>query len=193
MTTVYFYGSLEKYGKSFEVEASTIKKAVNIIAVQIAGLKKELFEGKWKISRGKEFISEDGLGLNPGDEVHVYPSMHGAASGVTQVIVGAILISIGVFAPVDHATKTYLISSGITMMVGGAISMFTKIPGSDYGKKEKADQAPSFLFNGATNTSTQGLPVPVVLGECVVGSVIVSAGLSVVNLSNAEYEEIING
>lgn len=193
MTTVYFYGSLQKYGNSFEVEASTIKKAVNIIAVQIAGLRKELFEGKWKISRGKEFISEDALGLVPGDEIHVYPSMHGAASGVTQVIVGAILITIGVLAPVDPNTKTYLISSGIGMMLGGVISMFTKIPGSEYSKKEKADQAPSFLFNGATNTSTQGLPIPVVLGECVVGSVIVSAGLSVVDLSNAEFEDIVNG
>lgn len=193
MTTVYFYGSLQKYGKSFEVEASTIKKAVNIIAVQIAGLKKELFEGKWKISRGKEFISESALELNPGDEVHVYPSMHGAAGGTTQIIVGAILITAGILAPVEPGTKAYLISSGIGMMLGGVISMFTKIPGSEYNKKEKADQAPSFLFNGATNTSTQGLPIPVVLGECVVGSVIISAGLSVVDLSNAEFEDVVNG
>jgi predicted phage tail protein len=37
---------------------------------------------------------------------------------------------------------------------------------------------PSFLFNGVTNNTQQGGPVPIVMGLHLVGSVVVSASLN---------------
>ena len=40
------------------------------------------------------------------------------------------------------------------------------------------DDRPSFLFNGVTNNSQQGGPVPLVFGTHLVGSVVINAGLN---------------
>lgn len=62
----------------------------------------------------------------------------------------------------------------------------------DYEKSEANNQAPSFLFNGPTNSSTQGFPVPVVIGRCRVGSVVVSAGLEIADLTSSQFEDLVD-
>ena len=39
------------------------------------------------------------------------------------------------------------------------------------------DPQESYSFSGIQNTSRQGLPVPLVYGETIVGSVVISAGI----------------
>jgi predicted phage tail protein len=41
------------------------------------------------------------------------------------------------------------------------------------------DPQESYSFSGIQNTSRQGIPVPVVYGETIVGSVVISAGIDV--------------
>jgi predicted phage tail protein len=41
------------------------------------------------------------------------------------------------------------------------------------------DPQESYSFSGIQNTSRQGTPVPVVYGETIVGSVVISAGIDV--------------
>jgi predicted phage tail protein len=44
---------------------------------------------------------------------------------------------------------------------------------------EIADNRASYIFNGAVNLTAQGNPVPILYGRMRVGSVVISAGLSV--------------
>ncbi|NBT52728.1 MAG: tail assembly protein, partial [Marivivens sp.] len=44
---------------------------------------------------------------------------------------------------------------------------------------EIADNRASYIFNGAENLTAQGNPVPILYGRMRVGSVVISAGLSV--------------
>jgi predicted phage tail protein len=46
------------------------------------------------------------------------------------------------------------------------------------GGTASVDTKASFLFGSGENVTVQGVPVPVVFGEFVVGSVVISAGLS---------------
>ena len=48
---------------------------------------------------------------------------------------------------------------------------------SDQASEDKRD--PSYIFNGPVNTMAQGHPVPIGYGEMIVGSAVISAGISV--------------
>lgn len=52
-----------------------------------------------------------------------------------------------------------------------------QLNGDSYNSREQADQRTSFLFNGPTSTSQQGLPIPVVYGRILIGSQVISSGI----------------
>jgi predicted phage tail protein len=68
---------------------------------------------------------------------------------------------------------------GISMITGGLSQLLTPSPASDAATdRARPEDRPSFLFNGVTNNSAQGGPVPLVLGTHLVGSVVIGAGLN---------------
>ncbi|MEM4406673.1 MAG: hypothetical protein QXS68_06475 [Candidatus Methanomethylicaceae archaeon] len=76
---------------------------------------------------------------------------------------------------------------GVGMMFQGIVGLISPVPRiSDYGAMERgargAGSAKSYLFSGGTNLTQQGGPVPLVYGEVVTGSVVVSAGVRVEDL-----------
>lgn len=76
------------------------------------------------------------------------------------------------------ATAGGLAKVGVALALAGTASLLAPTPSvGDYGNRERPDERPSFLFNGPTNTSTQGLPVPIVYGTFRVGSVQISTGM----------------
>jgi len=64
---------------------------------------------------------------------------------------------------------------GASLMFSGISTLLSKSPESQTAKDG------SFVFAGATNTTKQGVPVPIGYGELVVGSVVISAGIKVAN------------
>jgi hypothetical protein len=54
---------------------------------------------------------------------------------------------------------------------------------SQQGADSEGDPRKSYSFSGVQNTSRAGVPVPVVYGETLVGSVVVSAGIDIVQVS----------
>jgi predicted phage tail protein len=50
------------------------------------------------------------------------------------------------------------------------------------GADTQDDPRKSYSFSGIQNTSRQGVPVPIVYGETVVGSVVISAGIDTVQV-----------
>ena len=123
-------------------------------------------------------------------------------SGVGKVIVGALLIGaafftggasiglLGLAAPV--AVSSVLAGIGISMALGGVSQMLTPVPriappsigngtatsSPSTMRETEMDPQKSYSFSGIQNTSTQGTPVPIIYGETVVGSVVISANLS---------------
>ena len=51
------------------------------------------------------------------------------------------------------------------------------------GPDSEEDPRKSYSFSGVQNTSRQGVPVPVVYGEVLVGSVVISAGVDTVQVA----------
>jgi len=179
MARIYLHGNLKKYGEYFESYAPTVRQAVRLYASQTPGLSEDIKSSNWHVVIDDVGLSEETLDFALGDrDVHILPVT--AGSGRTfSIVAGLTLIAAGVYFTVtgNHVLGYSLISTGVGMTLGGL--MYQKLPMSDYANR--SEKKPSFLFNGPTNSTTQGLPVPVVYGKIMAGSVVVSASLSTVD------------
>ena len=83
---------------------------------------------------------------------------------------------------------------GVSLILGGVAQLLSPTPqigdfgpaslGGGRGRNQttqatELDPQESYSFSGIQNTSRQGTPVPVVYGETIVGSVVISAGIDV--------------
>lgn len=186
MKTVHLHGALAEFGGPFVFDVRDPAEAVRALAIQVPGFRAAVEAGSWQVIRGPlgtgTALSEEDLlvSMEDGEDLHLIPAVEGEGNGVGQVIVGIALIAVAWWNPMSWgaAATMALGGAGAGMAVGGIVQMATKLPSSDYGSREQADQRPSFLFDGPTNTSTQGLPVPVIYGRVKVGSVVISAGIT---------------
>lgn len=179
MKTLYLHGVLrEKFGESYQLDVHDAKEAIRFLMAQVDGFKEELEKGDWHIIRGSldsgDCINEENAYISLGNttDIHLVPSVDGAG-GLVDIITGVTLIAwniaIGNWAGVK---------SGWNKVTGGFSDLISGPKISDYSGRSSTDERPSFLFDGATNTSTQGLPVPVIYGRVRTGSIVISAGLT---------------
>jgi len=181
MKTIHLHGALgARFGESFSLDVRDPAEAAHALVTQLPGFREAIEAGNWHVVRGPldggETLDEEGLTVALGreNEIHLLPAIDGAGDGVGQVIAGAALATIGYFTG-----QAWLINAGVAMALGGVSQMLSPTPGAgDYGDRERPDERPSFLFDGPVNTSTQGLPVPVVYGRIKTGSIVVSAGMN---------------
>ncbi|MBO9552237.1 hypothetical protein [Pseudomonas sp.] len=180
MKTIHLHGALgSQFGGPFRLDVRDPAEAVRALLVQLPGFREALEAGHWHVLRGSleqaDALGEEGLvvALGAAEELHILPAIEGAGgvmnivSGITMVVWGAMTGNYG------------MIKKGFNKTTGGVTSLFSQTPKSnDYAGRESADERPSFLFDGPTNTSTQGLPVPVIYGRVRTGSIVVSAGLT---------------
>lgn len=144
------------------------------------------------------------LRLPPSGEVHIFPAARGRASGigVGKIILGVVMvaaaialpeISAGLFGAVGQAGAgvaggslltastvfgTPILGSialmGGAMILGGIANVISAQPAGT--TSSTIDPKASFLLGGSTNVAQEGVPVPVVYGRTLVGSVVVSLG-----------------
>jgi len=191
MKTLMLYGSLkEKFPGEFKMDVATPGEAIRAMCIQLPGFEAEIKAGNWRVVRGSlegnDEVSEEGLQMTLGNqnELHLIPVIEGANSGAGMIIVGIVMIVAAFFTGGTSiaawgAMSTMLAGAGLGMVVGGIIASTTKIPGagaSASGNEREADKA-SFLFDGPTNQSTQGVAVPRGYGRMMIGSIVISAGL----------------
>ena len=183
MRTVKLYGHLGKtFGKEFKLDVRTPAEAIAALRANLDGFTAYLARFSkpgFHILVEKRSIGEAELAHPCGQgTIKIIPAVAGAKNGgVLQTIVGFALI-VSYFIPgLPTFGNNAVLSAGISMTAGGVIAMLTRVPAA--GSAEKADNMPSYNFNGAVNTTAQGNPVPICYGEMIVGSQVVSFGLSV--------------
>lgn len=182
MKTLHLHGHLkQKYGESFDLDVESAAEAVRALGVQLPGFERDVRAGNWHVIKGEldkqEGLDEEGVTMALGNtsEVHLLPAIEGAggAGGILAIIGGAVLFAVGFWF-----ANPYLMTAGVGLMTGGIVMMTTSMPAAKgLAEQERADDRTSFLFNGATNTSSQGAAVPRGYGRVRVGSIVVSAAL----------------
>lgn len=187
MKTIILHGSLaEQFGERFEMDVRNPAEAVRALMSQLKGFADVIKKGAWHLFRGEVKKGNDlgksdlEMGVGREREIHIMPAIQGAGgNGVFQTILGVVLIAVGVFVPGAQG----LIAVGAGLALGGVAQMLTGVTSTGDYEESQADERSSFLFDGPTNTSTQGLPVPLIYGTMLTGSAVVSAGMTTEQLT----------
>lgn len=183
--TVRLYGKLgARFGRRFELAVANPAEAIQALCVLLSGFRRELLESKDKgvayaVFVGKRNLAKEELELPPGrGEIRIAPVLVGSKrGGVLQTIIGAVLVVVGaVVSYFGGGLGAPLIKFGAAMMLGGVVQMLSPQPAGLSTKDSPGNEA-SYNFNGPVNTMAQGNPVPLLYGEMLVGSAVVSGGI----------------
>jgi predicted phage tail protein len=100
-------------------------------------------------------------------------------AGIALVALSFLIIPLGI-AAAGAGIATAVGLAGASLLLGGIAQLLTPTPKIS---KDEGDPRKSFSFSGIQNTNRAGVPVPVVYGETLVGSVVISAGIDIVQVS----------
>ena len=192
---IKLYGELAKFlgQKTFEAEVHNAAQAIRFLVVNFPQLERHMADRYYKVNVGDWELEEKELHYPNGQEdIKIIPVV-GGEGGFKKVLLGAVLIGVGVlsggasfaggsFAGVGFlgGTTAVLGNVGIALALTGIAEMLTPVP--TIAEMEQ-DPRNSFNFSGIQNTSRAGVAVPVIYGEVLTGSVVVSAGIE-----NAQVE-----
>ena len=193
MMTILLYGVLgRQFGKIHRFAVRSPAEAIRALSVNFPGFRQALIDGgAYRVLRGgRAALGVDDLRApqSARESLRIVPVVQGAR-GLGQILLGAALFMaigpVGEFMAFNMeagAAMTSFVTGGmkaigVSLMLSGVSSMlFSPVKTQS---TERPENQPSYAFDGAVNTSTQGNPVPVCYGRAVVGSQVISAGLSV--------------
>ena len=195
---VKLYGELAKFvgHKEFEVQVDTVSKAVSFLIHNFPKVESFMSPKYYQVKVGDYDIEKDEIGHPIGQQdIHFIPVISGAGRGMGKILLGAALIAgaflapgstlkfgkaffgtgAGSFAKAGFLTKA-AVSIGGALVLSGVSDMLFPLPEPQKFNSEEDPQL-SFNFSGVQNTSRTGTPVPIVYGEIITGSVVISAAI----------------
>ena len=191
---VRLYGVLgARFGRVHRLVVNSAAEAVHALAVQLQGFEQFFYEAKdrgmvFAVFHGRRNIGQEELCHPPGRaEIRIAPVIAGSKkAGLVQTMIGIALIAVATFATAGvgggfaaagvGGMWGVVGAVGISLALGGVAQMLTKAP-AGLDSSDKADNSPSYSFNGPVNTQAQGNPVPLLYGRLIVGSAVLSAGI----------------
>lgn len=183
---IKLYGALAKFvgHKVLEADVATAGEAVRFLLANWPDLERHMADQHYRVHTGGEDLDLEQLHNPASREIKIVPVIAGAGD-VGRIILGIVLIAAAVFIPglglgLAGSTVTAVGLIGGALVLGGIAGLLTPTPSVN---KDEGDPRKSFSFSGIQNTSRVGLPVPIVYGEILVGSVVVSAGIDIVQVA----------
>jgi predicted phage tail protein len=201
LRTVKVYGHLAEHcGQSvFEALVRVPADAIKFLLCNFPELRGLMRDGYYKVAVGKydlqlaDHPEQLHYPMAADDVVKVIPVVSGAGGrGVGQILLGAALIGASLLVPGSGIAGTSFLGTagasatfgaklavaagnlGLALSLGGIATMITPVPQQPEAPGEGQG---GFGFSGMQNTSQEGIPVPVVYGEMIVGSVVLSTRL----------------
>ena len=186
------YGELAEFvgHKEFEIQVDSLAKVVSFLVNNFPQVEKYMNPQYYQVKVGNYAVNEEEIHHPIGQEdIHIVPVITGAGRGFGKVLLGAALIGLsfatgGAFisqAPFRALTFTSGIAKaatylGAALVLSGVNDMLFPLPKTPEFSSEQ-DPRLSFNFSGTQNTSRAGTPVPIVYGEIVTGSVVISGAV----------------
>lgn len=187
---IKLYGPLAKFiGKRvLQADVQTPAEAVRFLVANWPTVEQHIASHSYRVAVDDEVLPLD---TDP-DQLH-YPAGKGTiriipvvagAGTVARIIAGVALIAASFFIPgsalvFGTALSTITFGIGAALVLGGLAQLLTPVPKTP---KDEGDPRKSFSFSGIQNTSRQGTPVPVIYGETLAGSVVISAAIDIVQV-----------
>lgn len=130
--------------------------------------------------------------VTAGASLYAEGTVIGATECTTMAAASTMDIATATYAAVASSSiLSSLAIAGALSVVGGIMSLFVPVPKMNYGVAQRQ----SFIFNGPVNNIHQGVPVPLVYGECLTGSTVISASIQTanVNWNMLTYQQVASG
>jgi len=187
---IKLYGKLAKFigHRVLEADVATAAEAVRFLLANWPELESHMNDQHYRVSIGTYDIDLEELHHPAGAAPISFVPVVAGAGAVGRIIAGVALIVLasvvtfgtvgGIFAA--GALNAAVFGLGASLVLGGVAQLLTPTPKIS---QDEADPRKSFSFSGVQNTSRAGVPVPVVYGETLVGSVVISAGIDIVQVS----------
>ena len=186
------YGRLRKFlGQAeFEADAKNVIEVFSFFKCNFKGIEKHMMNQAYRITCGQTVITEDLLTLESTNEIKIVPIASGNLFGLllgAGALFGAKAITAGAFLG-----SKFLIAGleivGTSLLIDGVTQMLTPqqpntlSAASSMDRLDPAALATNYSFTGLSNISQAGVPVNLVFGEIMVGSITVSNGIDTVQV-----------
>jgi len=177
---IYLKGKMGKlFGDHWTLNAATVQEAMHGIDVQRENkLTKYLTECtdagiEFYVQKGEELLGYDNLSMELDEnDLIITPVPAGAGSfsdGLKTIIGIALIITAIFFLPAGFAvlgmttaqTAAAMLMVGSLLMMRGVMGLMTP--------KDPSEAGDGYFFDGPVNTVKQGIPVPLLYGELIVG------------------------
>tara|TARA_R110000868_G_scaffold31638_5_gene115920 strand:+ start:4861 stop:5454 length:594 start_codon:yes stop_codon:yes gene_type:complete len=192
---IKLYGKLAKFigHRVLEADVASAAEAVRFLLANWPELEAHMNDQHYRVSVGTYDLELEELHHPAGAAPISFVPVVSGAGATGRIILGALLIVgafftggatiglLGLAAPV--ALSSVLLFAGASLVLGGVAQLLTPTPKVAQGADTQDDPRKSYSFSGIQNTSRQGVPVPIVYGETVVGSVVISAGIDTVQVA----------
>ena len=192
------YGELAEFvgHKEFEIQASNMAKAVSFLINNFPKIEPYMNPKYYQVKIGNYSIDKEEIHnpIGEQEDIHIVPVIAGAGRGVGKLLLGAALIAGAFFMPVAAGnvslmsgikagslakvglvTKSMLYVGGYLALSGVSELLFPLPKPKEFNSE--GDPRLSFNFAGTQNTGRAGTPVPVVYGEIITGSVVISGAI----------------
>ena len=193
---IKLYGHLKEItGFSvLEAEVASAAQAVKFLITNWPELDRYMADQYYKVDVGTTALTLDELHYPAGsDDIKIIPIV-GGAGNTGRIILGVALIAAAVyFAPAGvglmgtltastYATTTgiawYALTAkiGMLLVLSGIAGFLTPVPDTP---DVEGDPTKSFSFSGVQQTGRSGTAIPVIYGEVITGSIVVSGKIDV--------------
>jgi len=171
-----FAGHFRRHFRQVTLNVSTPAQGLRLLVAQSPGLKKDLIASRFRLRLAGEDVGADSVGwqmdrkLKPGSSVLIVPVIEGSGTEIT--VAGWIAIAL------SAASTAYSIYASLNMKVKTS------------AESAQTDSITNNSFSSVENRVGQGRPIPILLGEMVVGSNVGSLGIDTTN--NMDWKESIS-
>jgi len=194
---IKLYGELAEFvgHKEFEVQVDSLQKAVSFLVNNFPQVEGYMNPKYYQVKVGNYAIDESEIYHPIGkQDIHFVPVISGAR-GFGRILLGAALIGLAIVNPTvgfglgpgglggGFATASGAFSLtafagniGVALVLSGVSELLFPAPQPQKFESQE-DPRLSFSFSGTQNTARAGTPVPIVYGEIMTGSVVISTSL----------------
>ena len=193
MRVIRVYGRLARFlgRRAFLAEVSSAAEAVRFLLANFPQVERHMADQHYRVSVGDRALDADHLHEPAGgSDIAIVPVI-GGAGAVGRIVAGVALVALSFIPGIGALGVALMQGVGASLALGGVAQLLTPVPrmagpgaatSAGIAKSARADDndpRKNYSFSGIQNTSRQGVPVPVIYGEVIVGSVVISAGIDV--------------
>ena len=191
---IKLYGKLAKFigHRVLEADVATAAEAVRFLVANWPEVERHMADQHYRVSIGTYDIDLEELHYPAGAAPISFVPVVAGAGATARIIIGVALLAVSFLATAGggaifgaaFAKNLGLLAAGqaigASLILGGVAQLLTPTPKIS---QDEGDPRKSFSFSGIQNTNRAGVPVPVVYGETLTGSVVISAGIDIVQVS----------